>query len=495
MAGVLLLLNTAARRASLDVTDLPRRHWEDVTMAVGSYLGAAGAQRAELQSPEGGELYKWMRKRISRTAALDQIRPWEVLRTVRKGALPRDVILAPRPSDDTGRAMLVAAGFRLVGGVSPFMVTWVGPLFAVPLFLWVALELAWAGRSVVAGIFLGLCAVSAHVVDVLSLSYSAAGFGTASLLLTVALATYGFLNPAPTSRGLLVRSLLAGALFAICVLCRSGALLTLPGLLVAAAAAASRVARGLSLRLGVLAASAALLAVPYALVRPASHHEAWLGIWEGLGDFDRTKGHTFADSEARKVLAEGGIFIPRNLPLSVRAQETEPFFRGRVLEAVRSDPGWVAKILVRRMFATATQSKLVASRSDAGSSFLPRNHPQQGATDTYYRMTATADVFAMGRHEWEAPLWLLWWPLLALLLAGLGVGLRSAPLRSELAVVATLAVAAMTPPVLVTTAGALETQGFLLVYLLATAFLASRLLGTIRGVFRSGASPLHGGSD
>ena len=118
----------------------------------------------------------------------------------------------------------------------------------------------------------------------------------------------------------MIRSFLAGALFAICVLCRSGALLTLPGLLVAAAAAAARAARSFGLRIGVLAASAALLVVPYALVRPASHHEAWLGIWEGLGDFDRTKGHTFADSEARKVLAEGGIVIPRNLPLSVRAQ-------------------------------------------------------------------------------------------------------------------------------------------------------------------------------
>ena len=131
------------------------------------------------------------------------------------------------------------------------------------------------------------------------------------------------------------------------------------------------------------------------------------------------------------------------------------------------------------MFTTATQSKLVASRSDAGSSFLPRSHPQQGATDTYYRMAATADVFAMGRHEWEAPLWVLWWPLLALVLAGLGLRV-SGPSLGARRRPATVAVAAMTPPVLVTTAGALETQGFLLVYLLAAAYLGSRVFTPAR---------------
>lgn len=472
----MLLLNTAARRSKADVTNLPRRHWEDTCLAVGRYLGAPGARKAELQTPEGSALYTWMRKRLIRTTLNAGVRPWEFLATVRGGALPRDTVLAPRPSDDTGRAMLASLGFAAIGGVSPFLVFWVGPLFMIPLFIWVTLELSWAGRSLAAGLFVGLVAVSAYVVDVLSLSYSAAGFSTASLLLAVALAVYALLHPAPAVPGLLVRALLAGVFWAVCILCRSGAILSGIGLGLALVAGAWRVATTMRRFAVIFPGALVLLVLPFALVRPTSHHEAWLGVWEGLGDFDRTKGHTFADPEARKVLAAGGIVIPRTLPLNVRAAETEPFFRELVLRSIGEDPLWYGRILAKRVAATVTQVKLMPSRFASGSTFAARSHPQQGATDVYYSMTATADVFAVGHYQAEAPLWLLWLPLFALTLAGCGAGGRFHEARRELGVVAILAVAALAQPVLVTTAGGLETQGFVLVYLLAAGFLGARMM-------------------
>lgn len=91
----------------------------------------------------------------------------------------------------------------------------------------------------------------------------------------------------------------------------------------------------------------------------------------------------------------------------------------------------------------------------------------------YYNMTATADVFVLGRHEGEVPLWLLWLPLLTLIVGGIAF---MPGWRSELGLVAIVAAAATAQPVLVTTAGAHETQAFVLVYLLATAFLGASLL-------------------
>lgn len=474
VAGLVLLLNTAARRATADVSDLPRRHWEDTLMAVGLFVGDPQAERVSRESNEGEKLYERLRNRLIRTAQMAGIRPWEFWRTVRHGAIPRDSVLAPRFSDDTGRSRLAAAGFRIIGGVSPFLVTWVGALFVLPLFVWTAIELVWSGRGVAAGVFLGLVGASAFFVDVLSLSYSAAGFSVIAVLLVVPLAVYGVLNPSPSVGGWLTRGLLAGLFLAVCILCRSGAILVLAGF-AAAMTGAWRLSQRTLPRLALGGAALALVVLPFILVRPDSYHEAWLGIWEGLGDFDRTKGHFFYDPEARKVLAEAGIVIPTSRPVWSRPAETEPFFRERVLRAIRDDPAWYGGILLKRAAATLTQAKLLPSRAETGRTYAPRQHPQQGHIDVYYGMTATADVFTVGRREWEAPLWLLWLPLLTLIVGAVGF---VPAWRSEVALLAIVALAALTQPVLVTTAGAHETQAFLLVYLLAAALLGARLVPT-----------------
>lgn len=388
--------------------------------------------------------------------------------------------MTPRDSDDIGRSWLTAAGFFAIRGVSPFMVTWVGPLFAGLLFFWVAVELSLAGRALAAGVFLAACALSAHLVDLFSLAYSPAGFSTASLFITVAFGAYACLHPTPSLRGALWRALLGGCLFAVCVLSRSGALLTIVGPALAAAVLAHRVVTSWPRRLVFLAALLALLLLPYAAVRPPGFHEVWLGVWEGLGDFDRTHGHTFHDTEAKRVLAEAGIETPERQPIWWRGQAVEPVFREKTLASIRSDPAWFATILAKRAAATVTQWKLLPSRRASGLSFARSTHPQEGAMDTYYGLTATGDLFAFGRHEVEAPVPLLWLPLVLLAGAGALRGVPGRAARLEFGLVVILAFAALVLPVLVTTAGALETEAFLLVYLLAAAFVGARSAAAAR---------------
>jgi hypothetical protein len=73
-------------------------------------------------------------------------------------------------------------------------------------------------------------------------------------------------------------------------------------------------------------------------------------------------------------------------------------------------------------------------------------------------------------------------PWLFLILRALILGLRGSPdaLRSPALLVALLAAAAITLPVAITTAGALEPQAFVLAYLLAAAFLAEALVHRVR---------------
>ena len=47
-------------------------------------------------------------------------------------------------------------------------------------------------------------------------------------------------------------------------------------------------------------AAFALFLIPYAILRPAQHHDVWAAVWEGLGDFDRTKGHVWSDPVAEE---------------------------------------------------------------------------------------------------------------------------------------------------------------------------------------------------
>ena len=221
-----------------------------------------------------------------------------------------------------------------------------------------------------------------------------------------------------------------------------------------------------------LAAAAALFLLPYAVVKPPGNHEIWLGVWEGLGDFDRTKGHVWYDPVAREVLREDGTVVPRRLPMSHNAMANEHIFKRRVLENVRGDPLWFATILGKRFLATVSQWKLWPRAGIDGTSFAPRSAPNEGAIETYYRLTTTADWVGLGPWRRELPVSLVVLPTLlvvGVLLFRRGQGKGSA---GELKVLACLASAGLALPVLITTASALETQSFVVVYMLGLAFLA-----------------------
>jgi hypothetical protein len=88
---------------------------------------------------------------------------------------------------------------------------------------------------------------------------------------------------------------------------------------------------------------------------------------------------------------------------------------------------------------------------------------------------------------------MLWIPAIVLLILSARAGDKRdwrTSAAAEVAVLALIACCALPLPVLVTTAGGIETQMFALTYLVATAFLAQRLVG--RG--QRGAGPEHAGT-
>jgi hypothetical protein len=441
-----------------------------------------------------------------------RVRPQQFWSTLDDTVFRDDQRQLARRWDDPGRALMLAAGFRSLGGVAPFLLFWLGVLAALPVLAWLGSELALGGRPVAALVLVGLVASSAFVVDLLMLSYSASGFSLLALLLVGVLAVYAFWGR-PTPRGLLARALMAGALFGWFAAARSGSLLSLAGafaaLLVAAcralpAAAPSRrgrlAARRAVLALGALVVYVAPCALPQLLHdrwlqgtlerlhvhrKPKAVHDVWVTLWQGLGDFDRSKGHAFLDKagelEARK----------HGQPLRL-SEASEAIFRRLVLSDIREDPVWYAEILARRTWATLTLEKLRPWRPRDGASFAPATHPAEGVTDNYWGMVLGADVFRLGRRTCEAPLSLLLLPPLGLVAVAL---LAPPALREQarrgLAVTGCLALAALPAPVLVSTAAALEPQSVVVAHFAGAAFLAQAGWDALRraAAARAGSRP------
>ena len=486
LASGLLLWHTAYWRAGTDLLALPtpRRYWEDLTVAATRLLDRDGnAERVSINSAEGAELRLGFQRSLARAAAADGLAAWEFWRTVAVRPALKGRRLLPRDSDDPGRAALLTAGFRLLGGVSPFLPLWIGALAAVPLLPWAAWELAHAGRWVAGVLFPLVLASSPFFVEALSLPYSAVGFYLIGLLVLVPFATYALAGDVRL-KGLIARTVLAGSAFSICVLCRGATFLTLPGFVLALGAATASLGARWPFRRRALAFAAALVLflAPYALLRQPSHHDVWIALWEGLGDFDRTKGHTWADSAGREVLRQAGVELPARYPIFENASVAEPIFRRLFLNDVRSDPLWFAAILGRRAWATLTQAKLTPWAPSGGSSIATRASPNEGAIDTYYAMATTVEWLGLGPWRFELPLLLLWGPTLLLALVCLGGGRvrtlapASARLRPALAVLTTVGVGGLCFPVLFTTAGGFETQAFAIVYGLGFAFLLDEAL-------------------
>jgi hypothetical protein len=483
-AAALLLAHTACWRAKTDLTNLtaPRRYWEDMAAAATRFLDDGTAEPFHLNSADGAEIRIGFQRSLTRGAAEAELRSWQFWRTLPIRPLLKGRRLLQRDTDDPGRAGLLAMGFRLLRGVAPFLPLWLGPLMAAPVLAWAAWELGRSGYPLAGAAFALLVACSPFVVDALTLPYSAVGFYVIGLVVLVAVAGHA-VSPDVRWRGLAARALAAGAIFGVCVLCRSGTLFLLPGYGLAFAAGAWRLPAAASAprrwprrALGALALLALFL-LPYVLVREPKHHEIWLGMWEGLGDFDRTKGHAWNDDVAREVLRRAGAAPAERYPVWEDAPQNEPLFRRLFLEDVRDSPAWYAAILGRRLWATLAQSKLAPWPPLDGLSIAPSTTAGEGVIDSYYALTTPVDSMGVGPRRFELPLPLLWGPTLVLVVVA-ALGPRSAALRPSAArarpalwVLACVAAAGLGLPVLFTTAGAVETQAFALVYLLGWAFL------------------------
>ena len=488
----LLLFNAVPRRALSDLTkpNLPRRFWEDLTVATVNYQrGTDSVYCGRAWDPWSERIAAELKATLPETAQRLDLRSWQFWRTLPCRDFADAGPMRLRDSDDPGRAWLTARGFRLLGGVAFYLPLWLAVFTALPLFVWLSVECRLAGCSWVAGVTLGCFVLSTYAAELLTLPYSAVGFHLLGLLLVITLAVSSLLHPRPTWSGLTLRWLLAGVFFAVCTLCRGTGHSFLPALTLLALATAARTAgassRGLWRIAGGVALAMGLLLGPYWVVRPAQRHETWFALWEGVGDFDREKGHAWYDPVARDVLRREGFVIPdRAGPICTPAMEAT--MRRLLVRDITSDPLWYAKILVQRVPATLLQLRLWPRASVDRTSFTPSTHPDRDASDIYYGLAKTADWFGLGPSTWEAPLPLLWLPLIAVL--GGAVAERMARRRdrlfpnSRLAALAAVALAAGAMPLLFTTAAAPEMQAFVLVYFFAAGLTADALQRAVRGM-------------
>lgn len=481
-----------------------RRYWIDTAVAVKLYL--------DYELPPGpglgeGRLDRSIRtceRIVSRLAErIPREQFWRVV-PIQPFVRNRAVLASPPLYEDPGRALALAWGFRLLGGIAPHLLPWLGVLASLPILAWAIGELWTGGQPGAATLFGLLAACSPYVVQCLSLGYSPFGFYLVALLALVALSAHATLARRISSGGLLTRALACGIVFAICVLCRGGTLLLGPGFVLALLAASGRVSKPLSRSATALLVLGALtlFALPCILVRQSQHHVLWAGLWEGLGDFDRSKGYYWADQEAMRVLQTHGL--PASW-VALSGPQAETFFRRQVLADIRSDPGWYVGILARRIVATVFQSKLWPWGPRDGGSFAPSVSPHEGQIDQYYRFTQTVDFVGVGALHWELPISLVVAPTLLLASAGIAgrrLGLskeRQARFRSYLRLLGCLTLAALAAPVLITTASALETQAFGLVCFLGLGLcldevlfgLRSRTSGATSGSGRGAAHTVH----
>jgi hypothetical protein len=366
---------------------------------------------------------------------------------------------APGLYDDAGRATVLAGGFRLLRGVSPFLILWLGLLACLPLLAWMVFEFFAAGRGPAGAVFALALACSPYFVETLALTRYAVGFYLVALVPLVALSVYAFLGT-PTARGLVARCAAAGIALALCGVCRSSSLLLLPGFALAIGAGVWRARDRRHWRTAALAiGAAALLLLPFLLVKPPGHHNVWPSFWEGFGDFDREKGHAWSDAAAEEVSLRGGggpLWTPGS----------EALFRRLVLQTVREDPLWFAEILLKRLGATTLQWKLWPWRPRDGTPIRESTSWNEGFMDKYYGYSTTVDHAGLGPWRVELPISVLLLPGAILL------GLRR---RGPLGVMGAVALATLALPVLMSTAAGQETQAFALAYLLGLAFVADEL--------------------
>jgi len=424
------------------------RYWDDLAGAVNTYLRRTGPVRfleGEEKAPptyESLTIY-WV--------AQEKIQPYEFWRTLPRRRWAREAIdWTPAPTEDAGRAMLAAAGFRLLSGVSPYLLVWLGPLLAIPMLAWLIWSLCARARQPGAALVTTvLLACSSYVAEILTLPHSAVGFQFLGVILLASLAVTLLSPPAPSRRRAACFIGLAGLWFAVFTVTRAGTGLVAPGFVALFVLYETRL--GASGKAAVLraAAWALLFLSPYLVARPPEHHNVWTSVWEGLADFGEDRGFSWHDRDAKRALKAAGIEPFANPKELSEVHET--FFRERVIQAIREDPAWYATVLVRRAVRTLSFHDLAPTcASDGQASAHPTSH---------YKYTTTAEHFGIGPKRHEFPFWVLPLPIaLWAALAASGTLRRSAFWRTQAGVGLVLVAGVLPTPVLISTFAGQETQ-------------------------------------
>jgi hypothetical protein len=507
LASCLLLANFISwTTGDLDRLDKWRRYGEDMSVATTDYLEHLEPtdRPAVTLSEDAAKSYMRNLQRLIRKMVIrHEIRPWQFWRTLRRNPLQRPGRVIHRRNDDVGRAWLTAFGFRLLGGVAPFLLFWLAAFLCVPVLIWVVWELVNANHAAAGVSFAFLFACSPFFVESMAAPYVAIGFYFVAILVVVAISVSMLMGNNQSCLLFTLRMLAAGLILAVCAVCRNGTVLLLPGILLAMVLGVRRFQSGRQdsstntrarswgrhrQRTALYLWGLVLVIGPYLLVRPAKQHEIWLGVWQGLGDYDRTKGHVWADHVALRVFLKAGFDrdVPRHVPIyerNVGAPEREAFFRDRVLASVLCDPLWYLRILGRRFFAVVTQTKLYQLGAQRDPALIQPLAPNEGKIVFYYGRVTTADWMGLAAIRRVVPLPALWCVGL-IFLSSNALNYRDRRSRAALNLTACVSLSIMVMPVLITTASAFETQAFMLVYFLALGFVSEHLIRVFRKILK-----------
>jgi len=440
------------------------RFWDDMALAIGRFVDAtSGKSRRETEDGDLGAIVGPYRDLVESKVENTDLKPTEFWRTVsdQKFRLKHAPFAAPK-FEDPGRSLLLLAGFRVLGGVAPYLLVWIGALAFVPVLFWILWEFVSSGRGTAGLGFAGLVAGSPYWAECLSLPHSAVAFYLGGLVALSAFAMAVFLPRAngPLGwRSIAWRGALLTAVLIVDVWCRSGSIFFIPAAIAVAVAGFYR--GGLS-RARAAGLALLLIAAPVAALRPYEVHSVWAALWEGLGDYGADHGYSWYDLDASRHLGEHhGLPVRRELRYITAAEEKA--FGEDVIADITANPLWYARVLGQRLAATVFLTHL--------DPWGPRDGESRRTPLFHYKYTTPVDWFGWKGAAREVPVSTLYLPTLAFIVLAI---LRRPASHGELAVLGTIAAATLPVPVLITTAGALETQAFTLVYFLGAAFLLQR---------------------
>jgi hypothetical protein len=450
------------------------RFWDDMYVGISRYLdwsyGAkerSGNPDADIERFKDLLVWKTGEAGVHPTEFWRAIRPDPFLRVRHKTWVP--------PLEDPGRPILLAAAFTLRRGVAPYLLIWIGTLASVPVFLWILWEARAGGVFLAGSMFVALSVSSPFVVESLSLAHSAVAFYLIAALLLAALGLYALLGREQTARGFVVRAAAASLFFAVCSLCRAGTLLMAPGFAAALFVACLRsfpirAQDGFARRCVLVGVISVGFIAPYLVIRPPQHHNFWMSYWQGLADYGTERGYSWHDRDLKRWLAARGR-QPFEHPRYI-SRDDDIYMGAAVRRDILASPSWFVFVLSRRFVDTVSLAKLAP--------YGPRDNYSIEPPPFHYKYTTPADWFGFGRWKVEVPISALWLGSVILLLWWVHAALRSELawkryLEDRLSLILVLAAATLALPVLMTTAGGIETETFVLVHFLGFSFLAQAI--------------------